>query len=417
MFIRAKTASILIAAAAIAATVSPASASAAPTPNACVNNVTAGYSSITAEVTGTAPTSLAPGAAIPLTNLRQTVTLPGSSVLVPAYNLGLLQAGLNSIPAKVFAKIQGANTVEGVQDTSLADVNITTFISDPDQRLGTGDETATDAVFTVAYDDLTFTAAPDGPVEFHEYAAYPLTAARQGSENGGLIIRMVIGGFLPVRLACSPGTVASPDSVTPTSAPGFASTTIGATTATTDDRDSDGVKDDGDNCPDAPNGGQADRDFDGIGNACDDVDGVPGGAVAARGTVTSTAGRAMRIWAANTCGSWGYVGIEFAGGSTFKSSEPGKVRCFDHPDVTQWPDRSAGFDVETGSATGAMQNGRAASVEWRYIERGAPSGDRIEFTLHRDGLKDTVVKAQAPAAFDESHPGAVLMLAPQGPNT
>ncbi len=35
------------------------------------------------------------------------------------------------------------------------------------------------------------------------------------------------------------------------------------------DRDDDGVQNEGDNCPDAPNADQADDDGDGIGNACD----------------------------------------------------------------------------------------------------------------------------------------------------
>ena len=108
--------------------------------------------------------------------------------------------------------------------------SITTTISDPDGTPSTGDETATDGSFTVVYPDLTFTASgPDGStIEFREDTRTPLSVAT-GAEVGGIIIRAVIGGFLSVRFACSPGTVTGPDPGVVTfiePAPAFATTLI-----------------------------------------------------------------------------------------------------------------------------------------------------------------------------------------------
>ena len=149
------------------------------------------------------------------------------------YNLGLLVEGSNTIPATVSTFIEGTNTVEGVKQTNFASTTITTVIDDPDNAPGTGDETATDGQFTVVYDDLTFTAsgADGSTIEFREDTRYPLVASPQGSEVGGIIIRAVIGGFLNVRFACSPGTVTPPDpgTVTPIDpAAAFATTLIQA---------------------------------------------------------------------------------------------------------------------------------------------------------------------------------------------
>ena len=87
--------------------------------------------------------------------------------------------------------------------------SISTTISDPDGTASTGDETASDGSFTVVYPDMTFTASgPAGStIEFREDTRSPLSVAT-GAEVGGIIIRAVIGGFLSVRFACSPGTVA-----------------------------------------------------------------------------------------------------------------------------------------------------------------------------------------------------------------
>ena len=154
---------------------------------------------------------MVPGGTVTLDNLTQTANVPGA-IFVAGYNLGLLVVGPNTIPSTVSTFIEGTNTVEGVQQTNFAATSISTTISDPDGTASTGDETATDGSFTVTYNDLTFTASgPDGStIEFREDTRTPLSVAT-GAEVGGIIIRAVIGGFLSVRFACSPGTVTGPD--------------------------------------------------------------------------------------------------------------------------------------------------------------------------------------------------------------
>ena len=203
----------LFAIAAAAVFVLPATpASALDVPNACRNSVTANQSQIGVDTTADdSPDPVVPGGTVTLDNLTQTANVPGS-IFVAGYNLGLLQQGNNTIPATVSTFIEGTNTVEGVQQTPFVATSISTTISDPDGTPSTGDETATDGSFTVVYPDMTFTASgPAGSIiEFREDTRTPLSVAAN-AEVGGIIIRAVIGGFLSVRFACSPGTVAPPD--------------------------------------------------------------------------------------------------------------------------------------------------------------------------------------------------------------
>jgi hypothetical protein len=170
--------------------------------NACINTaVPTDFSEVSVTLDGTAPVSVRPEDSFQLTNITQTVALPGA-IFVAGYNLGLLQVGLNTVPGTVASTIEGTNTVQGVQNTSTENVSVTFTITDPDGTPGTGDETATDAQATVTFDDMTWTAGPAGAMEFHEDTVTP-----QSATNAGIRITAVIGGFLTVRFGCNPGTV------------------------------------------------------------------------------------------------------------------------------------------------------------------------------------------------------------------
>jgi len=193
---------------------SSASAASATTPNACANSVTANFSQIDVTTSGDdGLTSVAPGGAT-TTTLSQSAAIPGA-IFVAGYNLGLLQVGPNNIPANVQTKIEGTNTTQGTQTSNTVGgtppngtVTVSTTITDPDGTPGTGDETATDASFSVTYNNMNWTAGASGTINYRQesIATSPPTAA-----NNTLLINALIAGFLNVQFRCAPGTVTGPD--------------------------------------------------------------------------------------------------------------------------------------------------------------------------------------------------------------
>jgi hypothetical protein len=219
---------------------SSASAGTSTVSNACSNSVTANFSQINVTTSGDdGLTTVAPGGGTTLSGITQSAAIPGA-IFVAGYNLGLLQLGVNNIPANVRSTIEATNTVEGSQNTNTVGgsppngtVSVTTTISDPDGTPGTGDETATDASFSVAYSNLSWTAGASGTIDYRQQsiAAAPPTAA-----NNTLLINALVGGFLNVQFRCAPGTVTPPDPGTIAlidPAPDFDTTLIGGNTAPT----------------------------------------------------------------------------------------------------------------------------------------------------------------------------------------
>lgn len=230
---RRRIATTLAAAAGIAAAVAPAAANAANITNGCRNNASVNNSQINVDTTGTAPASAIGGAAITLSNLSQTANVPGT-IFATGYNLGLLTEGPNTVGGQAVTKIEGTNTLEGVQITPPTNISISTTVTDPDGVPGTGDETATDGTFTANYANLTFHGDTDGgTVLFRQDTQTPLVPAPSGNEKGTLIINtnIFISPGNNVRFACTPGTVTGPDPgvFTPIDpAPTFASTEVEA---------------------------------------------------------------------------------------------------------------------------------------------------------------------------------------------
>ena len=161
----------------------PGTGSSATFPNACENSVTANNSQIGVTMSADAPASAAPGQSLTLTNIQQSLDLPGS-IFVAGYNLGLLTIGPNTVPATVSTRIEGTNTLEGTQDTNTASTSVSTTISDPDGPPGTGDETATPGALSVTYADQTWTADTDGgTIDFREDTVTPLAPARTAAHR------------------------------------------------------------------------------------------------------------------------------------------------------------------------------------------------------------------------------------------
>jgi hypothetical protein len=124
-------------------------------PNACINTaVPTDFTQLDVTLDGTAPASVTPGSPFTLSGVSQTLALPGA-LFVAGYNLGLLVEGVNNVPATDVMTIEGTNTTPAVQNTSTESTSVTFTITDPDHTPGTGDETATDAVANVVFDDMT----------------------------------------------------------------------------------------------------------------------------------------------------------------------------------------------------------------------------------------------------------------------
>src|SRR6266508_5297264 len=220
MFKRRRSALAVLALAAAAVFVLPASsasAGSATVSNACANSVTANFSQIEVTTSGTdgvdLPATVPGGGATTTSGLTQSAAIPGA-IFVAGYNLGLLVVGPNNIPANVQTKIEATNTTQGTQTTNQVggsppngSVTVSTTITDPDGVPGTGDETGTDATFNVAYNNLSWTASgPDGSTL--DYRQESIPAAPPTSASNTLLINALVGGFLTVTFRCAPGTVA-----------------------------------------------------------------------------------------------------------------------------------------------------------------------------------------------------------------
>ncbi len=235
MFGRGRKVALALALAAAGAFAFTSSASAVPLTNACKNSVTSNNSQLGSDTSGASPASVPAGGTVPLTGLQQQVSVPGA-IFVAGYNLGLLDMGENTIAINARTTVEGTNTVQGQQNTATVggvppdgSLTVTTTISDPDTMPGTGDETATDAVGSLSYPDLSWTAGPSGPIQFREDTITGLVANAGGIVVTAAIPGMTPGTFLFVQFRCSPGTVTGPDPGTISfidPAPAFASAQV-----------------------------------------------------------------------------------------------------------------------------------------------------------------------------------------------
>src|SRR5262245_52002007 len=125
---------------------SQASAASVTTPNACANSVTANFSQIGVTTSGDDGLGAVAAGGSTTTTLSQSAAIPGA-IFVAGYNLGLLQQGVNNVPANVQTKITGDNTTNGTQTSNQVggsppngSVSVTTTITDPDGTPGTGED-------------------------------------------------------------------------------------------------------------------------------------------------------------------------------------------------------------------------------------------------------------------------------------
>jgi hypothetical protein len=205
---------LALAPAAVVLPASPASAGTATVSNGCTGLI--GLSQIEVTTSGDDGLSIIPPVSIiPPERVSQTVAIPGA-IVVDLYNDFLMPPGVNNIPVGAGTTIEATNTIEGVQDTGRAglgmsglpdgSVTATTTISDPDGIRGSGDETATDATFSVDH-ALDWISGPTNGTTI-EYRQDTGTANPPTSTNNTLSILMSFAGGASFRLlSCTPGTV------------------------------------------------------------------------------------------------------------------------------------------------------------------------------------------------------------------
>jgi hypothetical protein len=125
--------------------------------NACINSaVPTNATQRNVTLTGNAPVSVEPGASFQLTNISQTLALPGT-LFVAGYNLGLLVVGTNTVPgtSKTSSRHEHRPGTQTTSDGCLDDIHD----HDPDGVPGTGDETATNTTVAPITPDQTLTAS------------------------------------------------------------------------------------------------------------------------------------------------------------------------------------------------------------------------------------------------------------------
>jgi len=116
-----------------------------------------------------------------------------AAVLIAGYNLGLLTAGVNTIPGTMDVTVLASGTAEGSRSFQGLVISGETTITDPDGTPGNGDETATPLVVTVALPTSQWTPT-GGDIGF--------------SDGGSLTTASVFNGRIKVSFTCEPGTSA-----------------------------------------------------------------------------------------------------------------------------------------------------------------------------------------------------------------
>jgi hypothetical protein len=192
--------------------------------NACRNTAqTANWDQVNVTMGGTSPATAVTGSNYTLSNIHETIAVPGA-IFVAGYNLGLLTTGVNNIPTDFTSVIDAANTTQLSQTTNTVSQTLSTTITDPDGVPGSGDETATDASATVTFADQTWTAGAAGTTS--DFAEHNDPAVTPVAGGGIRTNSSLAGGAIHVQFRCTSGTVAgaNPGVPTFTNAPSFTST-------------------------------------------------------------------------------------------------------------------------------------------------------------------------------------------------
>lgn len=202
----------------------PAHAGSLTTTNACLYSVSDEYRDQAVTLAGTGSPRTAPaGTAVTLSGASISATLP-ASLPRTGYDLGLLKAGVNPIPSRVWIAIAAANATPATQVRELTVTASTTIRVAAGGRFVSG----TPIVVRIPIPNTTWTATGGGPVSFAQAGAGTLPNLPVGSNDlvvpvsGSIVVKPTLARLRFV-MDCQPGRTAPPyTSVTPAIAQPFA---------------------------------------------------------------------------------------------------------------------------------------------------------------------------------------------------
>ncbi len=216
----------LLASAVAAALATPSSAAEAVAPNACKYMIDGYWRSLDLRMAGAAsPVYVPPGAGFKLQGMAIAAAFP-DWIAEYGYNLGLLNAGVNRVPADVWVAVAGRGSAQGVQVLKASVTAETTIAARAGQQFGG----ATPLAVTVNLPDSVWTAptAEGGRVTFDQAppGTLPAIPGRGGGAayqpTGSIFIRAALSNSTVFDLDCQPGRGSTDgNSFTTTTAPPF----------------------------------------------------------------------------------------------------------------------------------------------------------------------------------------------------
>lgn len=217
---------LLVSAVAATAFATPAQAAEAVAPNACKYMIDGYWRSLDIRMAGSAaPVYVPPGAGFKLQGMAVAAAFP-EWIAEYGYNLGLLSAGSNRVPADVWVAVAGRGSAQGVQVLKASVTAETTITARAGQQYGG----STPLSVTVALPESVWTAPTEegGRVTFDQAppGTLPPIPGRNGGAayqpTGSIFIRAALSNSTVFDLDCQPGRGSTDgNSFTTTAAPPF----------------------------------------------------------------------------------------------------------------------------------------------------------------------------------------------------
>lgn len=200
---------LLASAACAAALATPTQAAEAVAPNACKYMIDGYWRSLDIRMAGSAaPVYVPPGAGFKLQGMAVAAAFP-DWIAEYGYNLGLLGAGANRVPADVWVAVAGRGSAQGVQVLKASVTAETTVTARDGQQFGGATPLSVrvnlpDSVWTAPTEEggrVTFDQAPPGTLP-------PIPGRNGGAAyqpTGSIFIRAALSNSTVFDLDCQPG--------------------------------------------------------------------------------------------------------------------------------------------------------------------------------------------------------------------